>query len=217
MIRNLKVLGLAVVAVLATSAMVAAAAQAETFQSEEGGISVRGTQTEPATFTAAGATITCQEGTFLGMGGPETSEPTLLIDDIKYGNCKFLFFNTTVNAKGCGYDFHAGEGGVGSVDVVAVTEECSERGGITFEASGCKVTVPPQEGLKNINYANNGKSGSDREVIVTPEVGGIEYDAEGFCPEPGQNQTNGAYENGAASVTGAPDTTFSSMVGVFYA
>jgi len=219
MTRNLKALGLAVVAVLALSAMVASAAQAAPakFKSEAANPSIRATQSEGAEFTAAGATITCTEGLFEGMAAG-TEQPELLVDKIKYGKCKFLFFNTTVETHKCGYNFHAGEGGVGTVDIVANgNKECTEKG-ITFSAAGCTVSVFPQNGLSEVKYANNGKAGNAREVIVTPNVKNIVYDAAGLCPENGKGQKNGVYKKGAASATGASSTTFGAgeMVGVFY-
>jgi hypothetical protein len=217
MTRNLKALGVAVVAVLALSAMVASAAQAAEFKSEEANPSIRATQTEAAEFTAAGATISCTEGVFQGMA-VGASNPELLVDKISYNKCKFLFFNTTVETHKCGYNFHAGAGGVGTVDIVANgNKECTEKG-ITFSAAGCTVSVFPQNGLGEIKYANNGKAGNAREVIVTPNVKNIVYDAAGLCPENGKGQKNGVYKKGAASATGAKSTTFGAteMVGVFY-
>ena len=219
MVRTFKVFGVVAIAALALTAVVASAASAAAFKSEAESTSIKGTQTESAKFTAAGATITCTGGKFEGMA---TAKSQATLDtSLAYSGCSFLFFSTTVNAHKCQYRFHAGAGAstTGVVDVIAAGSEAEQNecknNGITFEAAGCKVAIFPQTGLNGATYANNGKAGTEREVTVTPAVTGIKYTATGLCPETG-TKTNGKYENGKASVTGATNTEFKTMVGVFY-
>lgn len=199
---NIKVLGLAVVAVFALSAVGASAASAATFQSEATTTNLTGTQTGNHVFNAAGAKITCKKASFTGQqSGTSVSEVTL---GAAYSECSFLFFNVNVNMNGCSYRFHAN----GETDVVGAS--C---GGITYEGAGCKVVVPAQTGLNSVSYATAG-SGSSRTINVKPNVTGIKYTSSGLCPENGTNLTNGKYESGPTNVVGK--NTGGTQVGIFF-
>jgi hypothetical protein len=217
MVRTLRLSGLAIVTLaLSPLGSPAFAAPAE-FHSEAGNPSIRLVQVEPVELTLAGASFACAEGVFEGMSSG-TQQPALLIDKIAYNKCKFLFFNTPLEPHGCAYRLNAGEGGVGTFDIVANGhKECEEKG-ITFSAAGCTMSIFPQNGLKEVKYGNNGKAGSVREIFVTFNLKNIVYDAAGLCPESGKGQKNGKYIKGTSSATGASTTNFGSseMVGLFY-
>lgn len=199
---NLKVLGLAVVAALALTAVVASGAQAAEFHSETTPTNLTGTSTGNHVFNAAGAKITCKNATFTGQQtGLVTSEVTV---GATYSNCSFLFFNVNVNMHGCEYKFHSNN----SVDVVGGS--CT---GITYEGAGCKVVVPAQSGLSTVGFATAG-SGSSRTINVSPNVTGIKYTSSGLCPENGTNLTNGKYESGPTNVVGK--NTGGTQVGISY-
>jgi len=215
--RTASLLYLAVATVILCALAPVAQAAPARFQSEAANPPVRFVQTEAAELTLAGATFSCTEGLFEGMQSG-TEQPALLLDKISYNKCKFLFFNTPLEPHGCAYRLNAGEGGVGTFDIVANGhKECEEKG-ITFSAAGCTMSIFPQSGLKEVKYANNGKSGSVREVVITPNLKNIVYDVAGLCPENGNGQKNGVYKKGAGSATGAKSTSFGAneMVGLFY-
>jgi hypothetical protein len=187
---NLKMLGLAVVAALALTAVVASAAQAASFHSEAETTSLTGTQTGNHVFNAAGAKITCKNATFTGtQTGTVANDVTV---GASYKNCSFLFFNVNVNMNGCEYTFHSNN----TVDVVGAA--CK---GITYEGAGCKVVVGAQSGLSTVGFATAG-AGSSRTINVSPNVTGIKYTSSGLCPENGTNLTNGKYESGPTNVVG---------------
>lgn len=193
MVRNLKVLGLAVMAMLAMTAVAASAAQAVEFHSEIENTKVTG-KTEAGSnsvFDAAGASISCTSATFEGTQALLTS-PTVTVTPV-YSGCTFLgVLNVPVKTNGCQYTFHAAGG---EVDVTGAS--CTA---ITFEATGCKVEVKKQNGLKEVTYTNFG-SGTTREVTVTPHVTGITYTSSGLCPKNG-TFSDGNYTSGNATVKG---------------
>jgi hypothetical protein len=192
MIRNLKTLGLAVMAMFALTAVAASAAQAVEFHSEiENTTLTASTEAgSNSVFDAAGASISCASATFTGTQAAKTSATVTVTP--AYTSCTFLgVLNVPVEMHGCQYRFHAG----GEVDVVGAP--CN---GITFEAVGCKVEVKEQTGLKEATYTNLG-SGTTREVTVTPHVTGITYTSSGLCPKNG-TFSDGNYTSGNAVVKG---------------
>ncbi len=194
MIRNLKTLGLAVMAMFALTAVAASAAQAVEFHSEIENTTVTAS-TEAGSnsvFDAAGASISCASATFTGTQAAKTS-PTLTVTPV-YSNCTFLgVLNVPVKTNGCQYTFHA-EGGVADVTGASCTA-------ITFEAAGCKVEVGKQNGLKEVTYTNLG-AGTTREVTVTPHVTAITYTSSGLgCPKTG-TFSDGNYTSGNAIAKG---------------
>jgi len=115
--RNLKVLGLALVASFALSAVVASAASAETAHFTVEGIGVgqtagaAGGQVGTNTFTVNGLALQCTTATVTGKAlstGPEPSTVTL---EPKYEGCKVLVAGltklVTVTTNGCAYIFQA--------------------------------------------------------------------------------------------------------------
>ena len=122
MIRNLKVLGLALVAVLAMSAVAASGASAETaeFTAEVGAgetAGIEGGQTAAFgdTFSIGGKPLSCEEGSLNGealTAGPASKEVTLAPT---YSNCHVIIagltFRATVTVNGCNYRFSATKSG----------------------------------------------------------------------------------------------------------
>ena len=192
MIRNLKTLGLAVMAMFALTAVAASAAQAIEFHSEIENTTVTAS-TEAGSnsvFDAAGASISCASATFTGTQATKTS-PTVTVTPA-YSNCTFLgVLNVPVKTNGCQYTFHAN----GEADVTGAS--CTA---ITFEATGCKVEVKKQTGLKEVTFTNIG-AGATREVTVTPHVIGITYTSSGLCPKNG-TFADGNYTSGKAVTKG---------------
>jgi hypothetical protein len=110
MIRNLKALGLALVAVFAMSAMAASAAQAETadFSAAEYPAHIDGVTDGITTFTLGGLTLTCEaEGT-----GELKEESPELTATLTFHTCHVVVlgvtFPITVDMNECHYLFTAG-------------------------------------------------------------------------------------------------------------
>jgi hypothetical protein len=205
MIRNLKVLGLALAATFALTAVAASAAQAAPlFHAEVAPVTYKGEQTEKHKFTTSAGTVECSKASFEGTNSEKTSSTVTL--NAKYESCTaFGFLNATVSMNSCDYLFHLVEGSsppTATVDIV-----CSKAGDqITISTFGCTTDVPPQTGLKHVTFANAG-SGTSRDVLATIKVEGIHYTTTSeSCPNVGAGTfTNGIYE-GTATIKGFSGT-----------
>ena len=202
MTRNLKALGLAIVAVFAMSAMAASAAQAEpkTFHTEEAHTLLEGIATTNQEFNVAAGNLVCTEGIFHGTSSvatvdEQTVEPT-------YKKCHGPLGEVTVDMNGCHYlltvDPATGTPTTGTVHINCPTKPIEVTAGI------CTVTVPSQT-VGGITYVNEG-SGSSRDVKVTANATGIHYIQHGiFCPgnsfSSSKTFTNGTYK-GSVTVKG---------------
>jgi len=191
MIRNLKSLGIAFVAVLAMSAVVASAAQAvpsytgSAYPTTGTGSNLKGSEK----FTTAGGTVECNshfEGTLASPGGP-----TLTVTP-SYSSCEaFGFLSADVHENGCTYVFHASsriaEGHYSStVDV-----SCPGSNKMVITAATCEVQVGSQTGLSSVTTKNEGTG-----VKVVPNVSEITMDVtkDGFgCPFSGTGHSKGTY------------------------
>jgi hypothetical protein len=160
MIRNAKILGLAVVAVLAMTAVMASTAGAAQFTASSYPVTLKGSQTESHKFSVGGGTVTCTEATFTGTGTAASNTQTV---NATYHNCTaFGFINSTVTGfaptGGCDYLFYAG----GTTDL-----DCTS-GDVKIDASLCSVTL---ESGKNQNL------GSNTYTNDTPIVGDVTVDS----------------------------------------
>jgi hypothetical protein len=190
MIRNLKTLGLALVAVLAMSVVVASVASAASYTGSSYPTTGTGSNTAgKETLTTSGLTVQCDshfEGTLSAASSTATVTP-------KYANCPaFGFLNATIAFNGCDYLFHAGGLAVPGVYNNSVDVVCPAGSGpVTIKAGTCVVDVPAQTGLSNVKTTNSGTS-----VTVQPEVSNITMNVttDGFgCPFPGTGHQIGSY------------------------
>jgi len=200
MIRILKSLGLALVAMAAMSAVVASASQASEYTCSAYECLATGSNTAGnETFTTPGGTVQCnshytveKEGTTnaTGITGPTTTvtvTPT-------YTGCKaFGFVNATVNMMGCDYVFHSGSLIVAGRYNNSVSIVCPAGSGpITITAGTCVVDVPAQGPLTNVETENL----AGGTLTVKPNVTGITLNVttDGFgCPFPGTGHFTGSF------------------------
>jgi hypothetical protein len=195
--KNLKILGLALVAVFAMSAVVASAASATVFRSESTPTVLTGTQKAGTNdvFNTMGGTVTCENATYVGsVSGTSSTEAEV---EPTYSGCTaFGFANVTIDVNKCKYKFTAGSiisgNFEGSVHIV-----CPEKP-IEVTAPGCTITVATQTPTGGtITYTNLG-SGTTRELGVDVALTGIHYieDNKGLfptCSSPGVTTTDGTY------------------------
>ena len=213
MIRNLKALLLAAMAVLAMSAVASPAAQAAEFHSAAANTTLKITtdgtsKTAHQVFDAAGATVTCAGVSGHGLvNGSTTSTVTVEVD--YEGPCTFVGQVATVEMGDCDYTFT-------SSGTVSITDKTGKHCGdnpikIRVPSPFCEVTVSnthPKAGggtttvnqelhevtLHNIN--------SNTEITIEPHVTNIAYIAHGAgCPQIGTGE-DGNYTTGNAIVTG---------------
>lgn len=218
MIRNLKALGLALVAVFAMSAMAASAAQAEdaNFAADGYSATIDATGDNDQVFVSPVGTLNCThfdpheevtDTSVHGTGSLTAESPTLTAEDITYTNCHALggLFGVTVDMNECHYTFDAGTmvgagTATGSVDITG----CDDETGISItvfefgdtkheEPPICTIDVPeqtPSEGsIHYENVANGDVTVTAEDVVVDTHV-----TAGGICnEEEGDSTYNGAF------------------------
>lgn len=204
MIRNLKVLGLALVAMLALGATMASGAFAASFHSDTSTTTtLKGTATGDHVFDAAGSTITCTGAEFNGSQSGSTAADVTMT--AKYSGCSVSILGFKISANvdmgNCAYTFFAN----GKVSVVDSSLGNCDSDKITYRVSNflgeCDVEVGESGNseLTGVTYTGTTTGSS---ITVTPNVTGIDGTATGgLCPESGAF-TNGQYTSGSTSVTG---------------
>jgi hypothetical protein len=210
MIRNLKSLGLALVAVLAMSAFVASAASAapeftaSAYPATSTGSNTKGSEA----FTLDGTSVLCDS--HFVSNKLEAANSTLTVSPT-YTNCEaFGFISADVTVEGCTYVFHATElvsAGVYNhhVDVV-----CPTGKSIKIEAGTCVAEVKAQTNRTTVKTTNL----KDGTVTVEPNVSvSTTVTNDGFgCPLAGTGTRNATYHGdvvvsrvggGSVSVSGS--------------
>ena len=194
MTRNLKALGLALVAALAMSAVAASGASATPFHfgsDHSDHVILAGTQhAGEDVFTTDAGTVRCNTATYSGTINEADTATNEVSVTPAYSNCKaFGFINVPIHVNGCQYKFTAitkeGSNYEGKVDIVCPGNP------ISITAPGCEVTVGSQNALGSITYTNVG-SGTTREVTVDVNISGIHY----YQHDTGITCTTGTKTNG---------------------
>lgn len=200
MVRNLKTLGVAVVAMLAMSAVVASAASANLkFHAAQTHTILTGSQTTQHVFQTNTGTVTCSTATFSGTQQNATATEITIAPN--YDNCiAFGFVSVPVHENGCHYLFTYDK---------TVHLQCPTKP-IEITAPGCTVTVGTQT-ISPVDFNNNA---AKTDVTVVATVGNIQYTNhdEGFVCTGGQF-TGGKY-TGSTTVTG--EDTNKNPVAIWY-
>jgi hypothetical protein len=192
MIRNLKTLGLAFFAVFAMSAVVASAASATPkFFSEQEDTTLTGSQGMAIAnvFTTDMGELKCKSVKFDGTMGPV--ETTTLTLKPTYQECQLAGENALVTVNGCRYVFHLGE----NTETLAakMSIECPDGETLVVEVPECAITIPPQAGLGEAKFTNEGEE-TTRAVIADLNIGGIHYVEHGAgCENETVTTNNGTY------------------------
>lgn len=193
MTRNLKLLGLTVVAMLAIAVVGASAAAAAEFHSEASSTELEGEQAASFNdkFTVDAGTTECENATYGGtVSGATTTTATVTA---AYSGCTSTFgVSVTVEMNGCEYLFHTGT--ENTADVV-----CPKEKVIVVNAPGCKITVFPQTARKTVVFETV-QSVTPKHITVFTELTGVEYEEhnQGFFPtcktNTGGKKKNGTYK-----------------------
>lgn len=203
MIRNLRILCIALVAAFAMSAVAASVSPAAVeFRSEKEnttwtGEQVSGTQTE---LTTNYGVFKCTTTTFNGLAKERfTTEVTL---EPAYAECTMAGIPATVALNGCRYVLHSGTEESGKFEG-EFSIECSEGKvmeivTILFGTKKCAVTIGEHSGLDEVTYTNKG-SGTTRTVDADLSLTDVHYTQHagtgfGAC-------SNGTFANGKLSGT----------------
>jgi hypothetical protein len=209
MTRNLKALGLSLVAVFALSALVASAAQAEVHHtlrtsSSTGSAFVEAeaesTQVfEPA--AGAGVNVSCtgvstETGTVTDKSTESTGRPI-------YTGCTSSLGSATVNTAGCHYTF---TGTTNANEHAVVHLSACTNGGITISTAGCNMKVPNEQTLTGIHYTNVTTAGGRKDVTIHATVTGIKTTETNFiCHLGGINDGETGTYTGTVQTTGFKD------------
>jgi hypothetical protein len=178
MMRNLKVLGTALVLVFTTSAVAGSMASADDLTSEVSPVTLTGSQiaqNNNVLSTTVG-TFKCWVATYTGAS--ITTPTTTVTITPKYTECNVLGFQTNepVDMNGCDYLLHFGSGAAATTATTDIVCPAGKEITITAMSVGtakCTLHIPPQTGLSAIAITNIG-SGATREFELHLEISGIQ-------------------------------------------
>lgn len=180
MTRNLKVLGLSLVAAFAMSAVAASSAWATfPFTSPEGAVDLTGSQTTQNIFKTAAGEVKCSIANFSGTNTLTSSSEQTITPS--YEGCEAFGEEADVKLNGCDYLFTTPTSKVGDVysgpppHVICPGAAQIEITVTALGSSICTVTVEPQTPTSgSVDYTNEG-TGTTRDIKVTSTVEGIHY------------------------------------------
>lgn len=213
MIRNLKALGLALVAVLAVGAMMASAAQAKSTifaTTSSSPLAVHATGEEIGeVFKIDGVAVTCKVSHYTGS---VTNNSNTITITPSYTTCIVGgVVNLEITVGDCDYEF-TGKNRVALDHYNAtVSIKCVNSAGITIEAATCHMTVPPQNGLGIVTVKSNT---AGKDLTITLNVSGIEGTVitDGFlCPFSGTGKKTGGTYTTEKELTITPTETLRSI------
>jgi hypothetical protein len=211
MTRNLKVLGLALMAAFALSAVGASTASAATelFHSEVEPTILEGAQIGADKITTTAGVLTCTSVVLKGTMTQKTVSDLTL--HLELSGCTLSgaeFVSATVNTTGCNYTFTQPNSKSGVVDNV-----CEAGKNITATAFGCTITFSSQNNLA-VSYKNTG-TGTTRDLDVTFAMSNTIYQHTGFTCGTGSGTTG--TQVGEFTMKGYTDTngTKGSQVGIW--
>lgn len=224
--RNLKALGLALVAMFAMSAMAASAAYAE----DEGRVVTAVDTEEHVTglisatdvgeangleLTAFGGGVKCEENNFSGElaggtgtaltvaaefgGNPQDCEAAGLPSTVHNNGCELTFNTFTTTPDGtweATTDLKCPVGVVG----IQVTTFFSSNHAASNRA--CTTTVPPQTGIERVVVHNNANTPAEaHDLTLTAEATNIKAHRSGFCTFGATQSTEEGQMHGEVTVT----------------
>ena len=225
MTRNLKALGLALVAVFAMSAMAASGAQATdaTFSWDEDTKFLTAHEESSQVFSTTAGSFTCDMVTGHANVEGINDVKTVTGTEVIYWNtasgskeeakCEGPFGTSpTIETNGCHFRFNAGETTAagtseGTVDIIGCT-----GGEITINAPLCTIHVTEQEGVGPVTYHT--VSGSPEDVTIESHANNIVSHHEGFfCGGSAHTDTAGTY-TGKVTITGYRDAAHTEQTNV---
>ena len=203
MIRNIKALGLALVAVFAMSAVVASGASAGTVEVEGGGeTSISGAQEGTHVFSVEGNKVECTTANFEAVGKTNNGATSIVVHPVYTGCSAFGFLEATVTTTGCNYTVTSGAVEAGKAAGTIVLG-CG-GGTITIVASTCTATVAGQTINNGLVLEN--KAGPPQWVRLTATNSNVKTNKtkDGFlCPFNGTGEVTATY-TGNTSTVGTP-------------
>jgi hypothetical protein len=201
MLRNLRALGLTIVAALAISAVGASTASAAPqFHFETEHTIITGMQITGNELTFDSGKVKCGVAKFGGTSAVFTTTTMTLTPTFE--NCKIkkgeAEAEATITHNGCAFVFHLGTNTEHLTGTMGI--ECPDFP-IEIDAPECTITVPEQGNLGTVTYKNEGEE-TTRSVIFDMNLSGIHYVEHGAgCENETETTNNGSY-TGQITVTG---------------
>ncbi len=219
MFRNLKVLGLTLIAMLAMSAIAANAASADLLYAESTPATLTGSQEGTDELRVHAGAVKCSTIKYTGTTSAFGTSQISLTPS--FSGCTFVGLVATVNMNGCSYLFHFNfESGntTGSTDIVCPFEKEITITAPKLGTAKCIIHIPAQFGLGVWFSGINVGSGTTREVTLKLSYNALSYSQTAGTAETGNCATadktfGGTYE-GRALLTGE-NAAGTAHVGIF--
>jgi hypothetical protein len=208
MTRNLKRLGLSVVASVALSMAATSVVQASELHAATGpNASFFGSQTNQLVFSLDSGTVKCAQVVFEGTGASQTVGTTTSqagSTTAQYTGCFAFGLGATIDMNGC-ETTSTGEGQPALTSAGDII--CNKTVGKVIEvtaAGGCTITVGPQTLGGHATYTN--VAGSPAHVLANITVTNIKYEGHGVCPSlPTTTPTTGGTVSGVVTIQARED------------
>jgi hypothetical protein len=201
--RNLKTIGLALVAVFALSAVVASAASAQKITTlGQSNVTLTGSGGEQKFVTGSGSEIKCTGVTTTVTG--VNNEQAQITATPSYTGCSLTEGGITrevqIDMNGCAYVFTS-TGTIVHIECTApnVIKVTAKIAGAFQECLDIHSQTPTTPNWT----ATNGTSGANMDFTIVSGVSGITYERTGSCKkaEAQENETNNAVYTGSVTVT----------------
>jgi hypothetical protein len=201
MIRKLKPLGLAAIAVLAIAAAVAQAAAPE-FHTEVEPAALNGDQVVPLTFIEeAGFSFKCGTASFTGTLGTKTSTSITL--EPVLAECKLFGGAAEHRTNGCAYVFKLVAASSPPTANVDITCPAGQKMEVESKIVDCLLTIGAQAGVKHATFANAGIDAT-RDTTINVTLTEIDYEEDGEDCISAGGHNDGSY-TGTVTLKGYKD------------
>jgi hypothetical protein len=185
--RNFKILGLALVAMLALSAVGPGAASADDLTAEAYSTTLTGEKDPGAAvdqFLTTAGTLTCDTPRYSATITGPTTTVTVTPNFTTPGHvephlapCRTSGLPTVIDMKGCTYQLNVGAGTTGDLDLVcpAGVEVTVVVTPATSATARCTIHIKAQSDIEGtVTYSNTG-AGTTRDITVDANLKGIDY------------------------------------------
>jgi hypothetical protein len=190
MIRSIKLLGLTVTALVASSVLASAAMAIPQFEASAYPATVTGSNSKGSEYITTEAGTHACNSHFEGSLSSASSTLTLTP---KYSECEsFGFLSATYSAEGCTYVLHATEQLATNLYAHHMDVACPEGKSIKVTSGSCKWEIKPQTGRKTIETTNVAGGTLTLEWNVTNLAINVTQDGFG-CPFSGAGEKTASY------------------------
>jgi hypothetical protein len=211
--RKVRILGIAVGALLAVSSALASIASADDFTAEKYPATLTGKNTKIDKLTVTVGTVGCQNSSYVAT---VTGATTTLTITPSYSSCTAFGFPATIDMNGCQLIGNIGAGTTGDGDISCPAGQSITITAISAGTNKCTLHIESQADLTGvITFVNKG-SGTTREVELSGTLTGVDYShtkGTGLGACAAGTATNGSIEM-SALVTGEEDPG-SGHIGIF--